>query len=498
MLMILSTWSMPVDPVVRAGPQLRLVEPVGDRRVERLVDQRGLAGPRDPGDAAEDAEGDRHVDLLQVVLPRPLDDQLAAGLPALLRNRDLPLARQELTGHRRRIGLDLLRGSLGDHVAAVLARARAKVDDVVRRAHGPLVVLDHDHGVAQVAQPLQRLDQLGVVALVQADRGLVEDVEDTDQAGADLRRESDPLRLSARQRPGGARQVQIADADVVQEGEALVDLADQQPGDRLLGVGHLELVDPLQRGPRRELAVLGDRDPTDLDREALRPQPRSLAVRARLLGHVALDPLAHAVRVRLLVAALEVVDDSLEADAVGAPPAEAVRVVDLVPFAAGAVEEDLAVLGGELLPGRVRIDSVVLGHRLDQPLPVPGVPDPPGLQRALGQGERRVRHDQLGVDDALEAETVAALAGAMGRVEGEDPRLQLRDRRAAVEAGEALAEGEAIDHALRELTGSLGSLDTADVLATRATLRLTGASLGENVHLDDATGQPGGGLHRLR
>ena len=108
-----------------------------------------------------------------------------------------------------------------------------------------------------------------------------------------------------------------------------------------------------------------DRDPADLDRQALGPQPRALAVRAGLLGHVALDPLAHAVRVGLVVAPLEVVDDPLEAHAVRAPSPEAVRVVDLVALAAGAVEEDLAVLVGELLPGGVDVDAVVLGDRLD-------------------------------------------------------------------------------------------------------------------------------------
>ena len=113
-------------------------------------------------------------------------------------------------------------------------------------------------------------------------------------------------------------------------------------------------------------------------------------------------------------------------------------------LAAGAVEEDLAVLVGELLPGRVGVDAVVLGDRLDQPLPVAGVAGAPGLQRALGQRQRRVGDDQLGIDHPLEAEPVAALAGAVGRVEGEDPRLELGDRGAAVEAGEALGEGEAV------------------------------------------------------
>ena len=93
---------------------------------------------------------------------------------------------------------------------------------MVGRAHRPLVVLDHDHGVAEVAQPLQRLDQLRVVALVQADRGLVEDVEHADQAGADLGRQPDPLRLAAGEGARRARQVEVADADVLEEGEPLV------------------------------------------------------------------------------------------------------------------------------------------------------------------------------------------------------------------------------------------------------------------------------------
>ena len=93
---------------------------------------------------------------------------------------------------------------------------------------------------------------------------------------------------------------------------------------------------------------------------------------------------------------------------------------------------------------------------------------------------------------------MAAFASSVRRVEGEDTRLELGDGGPAVEAGEALAEGQAVDHALRELTGSLCPLDAADVLAFRATLRLTGASLREDIHLDDTTGQGSGRLHRLR
>ena len=54
-------------------------------------------------------------------------------------------------------------------LAAVLAGAGADVDDPVGGADGVLVVLDDDQGVAEVAQPDQRLDEPVVVALVQPD-----------------------------------------------------------------------------------------------------------------------------------------------------------------------------------------------------------------------------------------------------------------------------------------------------------------------------------------
>ena len=93
--------------------------------------------------------------------------------------------------------LDLRRGALGDDLSPVLAGAGAQIDQVVGGVHRALVVLDDDDRVAEVAQALERADQLLVVALVEADRRLVEDVHDADEAGADLCREPDALGLSA-------------------------------------------------------------------------------------------------------------------------------------------------------------------------------------------------------------------------------------------------------------------------------------------------------------
>ena len=109
------------------------------------------------------------------------------------------LARQILAGERSRRGDDVVDAALRHDVAAMDAGAGADVEHVVGGADGVLVVLDHDHGIAEVAQPLQRLQQPRIVALVQPDRGLVEHVEHAGQPGADLRGEPDALALAARQ-----------------------------------------------------------------------------------------------------------------------------------------------------------------------------------------------------------------------------------------------------------------------------------------------------------
>jgi hypothetical protein len=95
-------------------------------------------------------------------------------------------------------------------------------------------MLDDEHGVAEIAQALEGDEQAIIVALVEADRGLVEDVEDAGQAGADLAGEADALALAAGQGAGGAVEVEIIEADIVEEAEPLVDLLEDGAGDFLV------------------------------------------------------------------------------------------------------------------------------------------------------------------------------------------------------------------------------------------------------------------------
>ena len=196
------------------------------RLLQDVVDQRALAGAGDAGHADEAAEGKASADVLQVVLLGIDDDKkLPVAGPPGYGDRYAQGAGQIAT--RGRVGDvgDVVYRPAGDDVAAFAAGTRTKVDQPVGAAHRLLVVLDDDHAVAAVAQLVQGVQQALVVALMQADRRLIQHVSDALQAGADLRRQPDALRLAAGQGVGGAVQGQVFQADVDEETQAHGDFA---------------------------------------------------------------------------------------------------------------------------------------------------------------------------------------------------------------------------------------------------------------------------------
>ena len=94
------------------------------------------------------------------------------------------------------------RGAAVDDLTAMHARAWANVDHVISTANGVFVVFNDDHGIAEVAQAGQGLEQSVIVALMQANRGLIEHVHHAHQAGTNLTGEANALRFATRQRVG--------------------------------------------------------------------------------------------------------------------------------------------------------------------------------------------------------------------------------------------------------------------------------------------------------
>ncbi len=186
------------------------------------------------------------------------------------------------------------------------------------------------------------------------------------------------------------------------------------------------------------LGELGDVQSADRDRQALRPQASAPARAARDLAHELLEPLALALGVGLDVASLDDRDDALVRRPVRARPSVPVLVPD-VDLGVRAVEHDVPRRLREPLPRRRGREPVRLRHRVEDAVPVLEPPARPRRERALGDRQVRVGHDELGVDLEPRPEPVAGLARAVRRVEREVPRLQLVEREAVERARERLA-----------------------------------------------------------
>jgi len=210
-----------------------------------------------------------------------------------------------------------------------------------------------------------RVDEPLVVTLVESDRRLVEHVQHPDQAAADLRRESDALRLAAGQRRRRTIEAQVVEADV-RAGSANRSLTSSPPVRRSCGRARRDRV---SRGTPRHCGSRARQRRRccahRCDRKRRRPQPRTTARRARHLAHVALDLLARAVALRLRVPTLEPRHHTFELRGVRALASVAVAVRHLHRGLAGAVEDDPACPSSSASSTACRWRSRTRGHRLE-------------------------------------------------------------------------------------------------------------------------------------
>ena len=218
------------------------------------------------------------------------------------------------------------------------ARARTDVHDEIGGAHGVLVVLDHEHGVAEVAELPERGEQLVVIALVQPDGRLVENVQNAHQTRADLRRQPDALALAAGERRGCAREREVVQPHRLQKAKAGAQLAqDLRRDDRRRAV-QLQLVYEPQRVGDGQRAEVHNAHAAHRDRQRQLPQPPAAALGARARGHTFLQLLLHRLGLRFGKAAADIVQHALERALQRAAPVRAL-VVDGQLFRARAVED---------------------------------------------------------------------------------------------------------------------------------------------------------------
>ena len=180
---------------------------------------------------------------------------------------------------RQRVGIrhDFFRRALGNDLATVRSGARPHIQQMVRCHHGFCIVLDHHHRVAQVAQAKQGLEQATIIPLMETDRRLVENVEDADETGTDLRGEPDALAFPTGQRRGRPIQRQIIQTDVDEKPEPFANFFQDAMGDHQFALGEFQRTEEVGRSSHGEMRHLRDRLFGDLDGQAFRPQPGALA-----------------------------------------------------------------------------------------------------------------------------------------------------------------------------------------------------------------------------
>ena len=164
-----------------------------------------------------------------------------------------------MTPGERAAGPQPVDGALEDHLAAGGAGAGAEVDDVVGDRDRLRLVLDHEDGVALVAQPQQQVVHPLDVVGVQPDRRLVEDVGHVGERRPEVADHLGALRLAARQRAGRPVEAEVAQPDLHERVERLPQRRQQRRDGRLVQAAH-----PLGQVVDLHRAGVGDVDPLDL------------------------------------------------------------------------------------------------------------------------------------------------------------------------------------------------------------------------------------------
>src|SRR5216684_2917184 len=104
--------------------------------------------------------------------------------------------------------------SLGDDAPAAFTAFGAEVDDPVSLFDDVEMVLDDQHGVAEIDEALQDVEKFSHVVEVQAGGGLVEDVERASCLSfRELACQLDALRFAAGERGGGLAEGDVAETD---------------------------------------------------------------------------------------------------------------------------------------------------------------------------------------------------------------------------------------------------------------------------------------------
>src|SRR5258708_6671280 len=140
----------------------------------------------------------------------------------------------------------------------------------------------------------ERTEQARVVAGMQADAGLVENVQNAAKTRADLRGQADALGFAAGKRGRGTLQAEIAETDGEEKLDAFGNFLERTRGDFFLALGEVSenFADCRMRCSKRERGEIGEGRAGEFDCQGFRPEALAVARAAECGGHVLRHPLA--------------------------------------------------------------------------------------------------------------------------------------------------------------------------------------------------------------
>ena len=347
------------------------------------------------------------------------------GGTALKRYRNDLSSTEVLTGEGRGLRRNLLGRPVSHEIAAQAAGSYAQIDNVVSPLDRLEVVFNDDNRVAQIAKLRESREKAVVVACVQSDGRLVENIEDSAQFRPDLRGEADALGFTAGKRRGGAVEAEIVEADSQQETDAPSDLFDDAAGHLLFALGEFEVLGHFERLAGRKRGKVGDRQFGEPDGKALPPEPAAVARCAGGGGHEASQPGAEVFRGKGRMPLVEQAQQSLE----GIARLAGGEVI-------AAEEQVLLLFEGEFLKSFPVRDAMLLGSGDQAAFDTRG--QQAGCNASFKQRLAGVGNDLVGIEVPAASEAAASFTGAIRAVERERARLQNRDIGAAPGAGKLL------------------------------------------------------------
>ena len=341
---------------------------LGEVRVQHIAGERGLARAGHAGDDGEASQRHARADVPEVVQRGAADFDRRCGLGDHAARMDRVAQRglEEPSGERLGVGHQVFGRPFGDHAAAEAPGAGAEVQDMVRATDRVLVVLHHHQRVALGLELLEHVEQDLVVARMQADGRLVEDVAHAAQVGTQLRREADALRLATRECRRRAVERQVAEADLFEEAEARAQFGEQVARDLLVAARELHVLHDCADLAYRQRGEIRDRAVVVTHGEGLGVQALAVAGGAGFLDFQPFEPgVEHVVLgAGLLALGVPVDAGELHAGAVagGAPAVLGVeREEARVELREAARARRAGALGGEDLLVQLHLDERGLG-----------------------------------------------------------------------------------------------------------------------------------------